>query len=128
MSRVNVTVVNNSGLNVKCTNIGCETFTKLSVGDTVAAGGQNTFSSDTNDRIFATFTEVAPGDGSWELSMTCPRSSSNSACGSLNAGLQTYEESGTPANFKFILGTPNLADWDSGSSNGGNVITYGDCS
>ena len=127
-TRVNVTVINNSGLTVKCTNTSCESFTNLSVGDTIAAGGKNTFSTDTNNRIFATFAEESPGIGAWQLAMTCPELSDNSACGSFNAGLQTYEEDGTPANFTFILGTPNKADWDSGSSNNGDVISYGDCS
>lgn len=127
-TRVNLTIVNNSGLTLTCTDIQCETFTNLKVGQTIAAGGENTFTSDSNDRLFATFTENAPGLGSWQVALTCPRSADNSACGSYNAGLQTYAESGTPAEFKFIVGTPNLADWDSGTADSGNVVPYGQCS
>lgn len=127
-TRVNLTIKNNSGVTVTCTDIRCETFTNLNVGQTIAANGSNTFTSDSNNRIFATFTENAPGIGSWQVAITCPKMASNSACGSYNAGLQHYEESGSPVTFTYILGTPNLADWDSGTSNEGNVITYGDCS
>lgn len=126
-TRVTLTVVNKSGTTLKCTNVGCESFDNLKVGDTIAAGGKNTFTSSTNDRIFATFEEDGPGIGAWQLAMTCPELSDNSACGSFNAGLQHYSESGH-GNFTFNLGSPNLADWDSGSSNEGNVISYGDCS
>ena len=127
MTRIKLTIVNKTGTDVKCTNIKCEKFENLVVGNTVANNGSNEFTSDTNDRIFCTFEQIAPGAGKWELAMTCPKSSSNAACGSLDAGLQKYSESGTPAHFTFNLGNKNLADWDSGDSNDGNVIPYGDC-
>ena len=127
-TRVKLIVKNKTGLTVKCTDVRCEKFSDLKVGTTIAAGGENTFLTDTNDRIFCTFTEEAPGAGSWQLSMTCPKSSTNSACGSFNAGLQHYDKHGTPAVFTFILGEANLADWDNGSVNKGKTINYGDCS
>jgi hypothetical protein len=126
--RVKLTIINNSNVAVKCTDTKCAPIAKLQKGTIIPAKGKVTFLSDTNDRIFATFEEGSPGRGSWWIAATCPLTSSKSACGSINAGLQKYHESGKPAHYTFILGQPNLADWDDGSSNNGDVIQYGACS
>ena len=127
-NRINLKIINNTGTTVRCSDTSCEAFTNLSVGTTVANKGQDTFNSDTNDRIFCTFQQEAPGKGKWQLAMTCPEMSDNSACGSLDAGLQHYSPSGSPATFTFILGEPNLADWENPTENKGETISYGDCS
>lgn len=126
--RVKLTIINNTGTVVKCTDVACETFTNLEAGSTVTNNGKSIFTSETNDRLFCTFEQEAPGKGVWQLAMTCPKSSHNSACGSLNAGLQAYAKTGTPAEFTFNLGEANQADWDHGDSNEGDTIPYGACS
>lgn len=129
--RVEFIVVNNTGLAVQCVNTCCEGFDvpgfTLSVGTTIQNGQRGTFRSATNDRIFATFTEVG-GAGAWQMAMTSPKSSRNSACGSLMAGLQIYSRTGTPTTFTFIPGQPNQADWNHGDKDDGDVVRYCDCS
>lgn len=125
---VKLTIVNNTGTTVTCTDIRCEKFEDLNVGDQLASGFSATYIALTNDRVFCTFAQNPPGSGSWQLAMTNPEMTDNSACGSLNAGLQPYSPSGTPAQFTFILGQPNEADWDNPSVNKNKTITYGDCS
>ncbi len=132
-TRVNLVVKNNTNAEVTCTNISCGTFTNLAVGATIAAGGTGSYTSSSNDRLFIRWEPTEKGVvhvfGMHEMAMTCPKSSNNSACGITQfAGLQTYEEHGTPVDFTFILGTPNLADWDDGSANNGEVVVYGSCS
>ena len=130
-TRVKLVVKNNTGVVVECTNIHYERFENLSEGHTIAPGGENEYTTETSDRIFCTFTEQSPGAGSWQLAMTCPISSRNSACGSYNAGLQPYERRGTPVTFTFILGQPNEADWNHGDISTNmlqDVIRYADCS
>ena len=126
-TRVILTVQNPFSIPVTCVDIRCETFENLSVGTVIPAGGSGVYQSETNDRLFCTWSNSE--GGYWQMAMTCPKASDNGACGCTpTAGLQKYEENGTPANFTFILGQPNQADWDSGSENNGDVITYGDCS
>jgi hypothetical protein len=62
------------------------------------------------------------------MSFICPKSSSNSAEGSpstpgtyISAGLQKYEEHGTPVEFTYNIGESNEACWSSGSSNDGDI-------
>lgn len=126
--RVELVVKNNTDIDVECTDIKCEKFEDLVVGSIIASKGEKTFSSTTNDRIFCTFSQKAPGAGKWQLAMTCPKSSHNSACGSYCAGLQKYERKGTPVTFTFILGTENLADWSHGDRDAHDTVVYGDCS
>lgn len=57
----------------------------------------------------------------FHMSFTSPVASSNSAEGSPFSGLQTYSSSGTPATFRYIAGTSNLACWTSGNSNNGRI-------
>ena len=130
MPRVTVRIVNSSNQRLRCTDVTpAGAFSNLFVGDTIAANGSSTYTSDDNDRIFATFTEDSGGIGSWQLAMTCPKMSDNSACGSYNSGLQEYGTSGS-ASFEFDLGTPNQADWDGPWDHTSqveyNVIVYGD--
>jgi len=127
-TRINLTVENKTDLEVKCTDISCKTFSGLSVGDTIAPGKSFKCTSDTNDRIFCEWAQESPGSGNWQLAMTCPKSSDNSACGSNKAGLHTYNRSGTPVSFTFSLSEENRADWNHGDENHGECITYGDCS
>jgi hypothetical protein len=126
MTRLTVTIQNPYNTPLKCVDIPCAKFTNLFVGDTIEPAGQRTYSSDSNDRVFVTFQNSF--GGSWQLAMTSPKSSSNSACGiTPSSGLQPYEEHGTPVAFTYILGQGNLADWKNGDKNTGAVVTYGDC-
>lgn len=127
-TRVQLLIKNNTGTTVTCTDIACEGFDDLNVGDTLENGGQKTYTSSSNDRIFCTFEQVAPGKGAWQLGVTCPKSSHNSAQGSFDAGLQTYERTGTPVTFTYDFGNPNQADWNNGDKDTGASVPYGDCS
>lgn len=99
----------------------------LPVGTVIAANSQQTFTSQSNNRLFCEWTNKY--GAIFQMAMTCPKASSNSACGiSANAGLQEYAEHGTPVQFTYILGQQNQADWDSGTVNNGNTIPWGDCS
>jgi hypothetical protein len=62
------------------------------------------------------------------MSFTCPKSSDNSAEGSpsipgtfISAGLQPYEEHGSPVQLNYIIVAGNRACWSSGSSNNGKI-------
>jgi hypothetical protein len=97
------------------------------VGLTIKGGTSRAFLIETNDRVFCRFVDT--NEKVYELGMTCPKGSDNSAEGCLGTeGLQTYLEDGTPVDFTFQLGGPNLADWNHGSTttpvNG--VPAYGD--
>ena len=128
MARIVLIVTNNYDLDVECTDIKCQKFDDLKVGTVIPAGGVGIFESSTNDRVFCTFEQVRPGAGFWQLGMTCPKSSSNSAQGSFRAGLQKYRRRGTPVTFEYVLGQPNRADWDNGRQDKGENVPYGHCS
>jgi hypothetical protein len=77
-----------------------------------------TFTNDTNDRVYVTWVDA--NGTSYEMGMTCPKSSSNSAAGYTGGnlgdpGLQVYEKSGTPCTFTYKIGTPSQASWDNPS-------------
>ena len=84
-----------------------------------------------NDRagvVYLATDSVGNEVGFVTMSYTCPESSDNSAEGSpdmpgifIPAGLQPYDEHGTPVQFTYNIGQPNLACWDSGSSNNGEI-------
>lgn len=58
----------------------------------------------------------------YHLSFTCPKMTDNAAEGSAYAGLQGYSETGTPVTFTYLIGTPNLACWESGNSDDGKIV------
>lgn len=128
--RVELVVVNTTNAPLQCTNTCCEGFDvpgfELSIGTQVQPGQSATFRSETHNRLFATFQPLG-GSSAWEMAMTCPRGSHNSACGNPGAGLQTYSRSGTPATFRFIPGQANKADWNHGDRDDGDVVKYGNC-
>jgi len=127
-SRVILNLINNTSGDVICTDISCKTWNNLKVGQVVKSGSTLSFNSDTNDRLFLTWQNKAAG-AVFYMAMTCPKSSTNSACGyDTLSGLQTYQEHGTPGTFTFKLGDSNHADWKSGSSNNNHFVKYGDCS
>jgi hypothetical protein len=129
--RVELIVNNNTGGTIECTDTSCELFDvpgfQLGVGTTIPNGQTGTYRSTTNNRIFVTF---APAGGSptWQMGMTCPKASHNSADGNQNAGLQTYSRTGTPVTFTYNPGQPNQADWDHGNEDEGDTVPYGECS
>ena len=124
-NRINVTIKNATSQDLKCTNLSCATLDGLSVGDVIIEGKSKSYTASSNDRIFVQFT----GDNSvvYNLAMTCPELSDNSATGFGNGGLQQYSGSGTPANFIFRLGEGDKACWSSGKSVSFGP-RYGDCS
>lgn len=110
---------------VTCTNVSCEKFDDLSVGTVIPAKGSGTYTSPTSDRIFVTW--ESPTGGYWRMGMTVPKSSSNSACGYGNEGLQHYNDD-VPCKFIYDLGQPNQASWDNPTGPGDGNPSYGDCS
>ncbi|CAN0283232.1 unnamed protein product, partial [Ectocarpus sp. 12 AP-2014] len=101
-------------------------WSKLPV--SVPPGGRRIVTLNNNDRA-GLYYRAMLGDqerGYVTMSFTCPKASHNSAEGSsfetgvfLDAGLQTYERSGTPVNFTYIVDQKNLAGWNSGTSDSG---------
>ncbi len=126
-TRVTLIVENSTGQTVKCTDTRCASFDNLNSTTTIPDGEKGTYTSESSDRLFCTF-EQEDGNGVWEMGMTCPKSSHNSAQGSAQAGLQTYDQEGTPVTFTYKLGEENEADWDHGNKNDGDHVAYGDCS
>lgn len=131
-TRVRVTIHNPYDKKVRCSlsNSVCPNgqWDDMDEGTEIEKNSSRTFTSSSNNRLFCEWTNDEYG-AIFEMAMTCPIGSSNSACGiSKNSGLQTYQESGTPAQFIYILGNPNQADWQSGSQNDGNTIPFGQCS
>ncbi len=128
-TRITLTIDNSqNSAPVTCADIACQPIAGMYVGLTIKAGKQQVFLISTNDRVFCRF--VDSNENVYELGMTCPKSSSNSAEGCLGKeGLQAYEDSGTPAAFTYILGGPNLADWNDPSTSTPNngIVAYGDC-
>ncbi|CAM9361235.1 unnamed protein product, partial [Ectocarpus sp. 8 AP-2014] len=104
----------------------CRVWRKLPV--SVPPGGRRIVTLNNNDRA-GLYYRAMLGDqeqGYVTMSFTCPKASHNSAEGSsfetgvvLDAGLQTYERSGTPVNFTYIVDQKNLAGWTSGTSDSG---------
>lgn len=132
-NRINFLVLNTSTTNdLMCTVISCEGVEGLSVGDKIGPSEQKTYQVFSNNRVFVSWIEDTGTGYSLihQMAMTCPKSSSNSACGITKlAGLQAYEKHGTPVDFVFFVGTPNLADWDNGmGGDGSGNPTFGDCS
>ncbi|MCB0696523.1 MAG: hypothetical protein KDC07_04115 [Chitinophagaceae bacterium] len=130
-TRLTVTITNPFSTPVTCSqsNDVCSNsaWDNLTPGTVIQPGASGTFTSQSNDRIFCEWTDA--NGGVFQMAMTSPKSSSNSACGiTPRAGLQAYERHGTPVDFTFILGTANKADWDNGSENQGNIIAWGACS
>ena len=126
--RIRLTVINNTGADVKCTSIKCKKFLDLQVGSVVADKGKAIFLTETSDRIFCEFSQTNnPDAGKWQMGMTSPKLSDNNAYGTFMAGLQKYKKSGSPLELTYILGTKNKADWDNGDKNEGETIPYGDC-
>jgi hypothetical protein len=130
-TRVSVTIHNPYDKKVRCSlsNSVCPNgqWDNMDEGTEIEKGQSRTFTSSSNNRLFCEWTNEY--GAIWQMAMTCPVGSSNSACGiSKNAGLQKYLESGTPAQYTYLLGQPNDADWKSGSENNGNVIPFGQCS
>ena len=137
VSRVTMIVKNPFNSPVTCMSIPCATFNPpqdgdqsgavmLQVGTVIPANGTGIFVSQSNNRLFCLWTNSY--GGYWQMAMTCPKSSPNSACGlTPTAGLQGYSGSGTPTSFTFILGNANLADWGDPAVNKGDVIPWAEC-
>jgi len=126
MSRITMTVTNNSGLDLNCTDVTPNTFSNLSIGTTIAKNGKNTFNSESADRVYCTFTEKDGGSGAWQMGMTAPQSSQNNAQGTFNAGLQGYNKHHDLI-ISYILGTPNQASWaePTGPDDPSSNVPYG---
>lgn len=128
-TRINLNIKNtvNPDESIVCRKILCQNIDGLDVGTVLAAGETGKYTASTNDRVFCMWEGLISGT-EYQMAMTCPKSSSNSAAGYGSAGLQKYSRSGTPANFTFHVGTKDLADWDNGDSYEGNAPDFGDCS
>lgn len=130
-TRVKVVIVNPYDIPVTCAHSDdvCSNaqWDNMPVGTVIAPNTSLTFTSESNNRLFCEWTNKY--GAIFQMAVTNPEMSDNSACGiTVNAGLQQYSESGTPVTYTFKLGTSNLADWDSGTENNGNVIDWGSCS
>jgi hypothetical protein len=130
-TRVSVTIHNPYDKKARCSlsNSVCPNgqWDNMDEGTEIEKGQSRTFTSSSNNRLFCEWTNEY--GAIWQMAMTCPIGSNNSACGiSKNSGLQTYLETGTPAQFTYILGKQNDADWNHGSENDGDVIKWGACS
>ena len=123
--RITLHVYNTTKERLRCGQILCKDFDTLQVGEIVEPGATKTYYAKTNDRVFCDFVGMESGT-LYRLAMTCPRSSSNSACGYGSAGLQPYTRTGY-AEFKFDIGHKDLADWNHGNSYEGDTVEYGDC-
>lgn len=86
--------------------------------ETIPKHGRRIFLLDDNDRAGIHY--ILKGMP-FNLSFTCPKSSSNSAEGSAFCGLQRYERHGTPVSFTYEINSPNKACWNSGSSFNGKI-------
>jgi hypothetical protein len=128
-TRISLTISNaNNTVPVTCADISCQPIPGMYVGLTIQPGKQQSFLITTNDRVFCKF--VDSNENVYALGMTCPKSSNNSAEGCVGKeGLQAYKDSGTPVDFTYKFGGPNLADWDNPSTSTPNnsIVAYGDC-
>lgn len=130
-TRITLNINNKTSLPVICADISCEPIPAMYVGMTIPAGRTQTFSITTNNRVFCRF--VSQDETVYELGMTSPKSSSNSAEGCLgNEGLQTYAPHADPVTFTYDLGSLNLADWNNGQPEppftpNNKIVAYGDC-
>ncbi len=131
-SRVNVKVNNKTNYTLTNFDVWGGPWTSSVPPHQIAAQETVGFDLETNDRAGVVFlaTDSAGNEmGFVTMSFTCPKHSSNSAEGSPNkpgvfisAGLQIYKESGTPVSIEYNVGDENLACWDSGDSNNGNIV------
>ncbi len=102
----------------------------------IPSNSSKTFSLNSNNRGGIWYRAINPltkeEHGFVTMSFTCPKYSDNSAEGSaesiyqtgidfINAGLQTYSESGHPLNLTYQVGQSNLACWSSGNSNNNEI-------
>lgn len=124
--RVFCSITNKTAENIKFVRALCKGLDGLGPDSIIVPGQSITYTAETNDRIMVTFEGTQSGT-SYNLAMTCPKLSDNSASGFGNGGLQHYEEEGTPANFNFHLGEGDQASWSSGNSISYGV-TWGECS
>jgi hypothetical protein len=132
--RITLIINNTTSNTVICGDIACQPIPGMLVGTTIPAGQTSTYLIPTNDRVFCRF--VSPDGQVYELGMTCPKNSHNSAEGCLgNEGLAAYEQEGTPVTFTYNLGGPNLADWNNGNkptpqknfTPNNTIVAYGAC-
>ncbi len=127
-TRVKFTIENNTGKTLQCTDICCESFEGLNKDDKIPNGETKEYTSNTNDRIFCTWVvEESSPSIEYQMGMTSPKSSHNSAYGSVKAGLQKYERTGTPVAFTYKPGNDNKADWNHGDHDTGDTVNYGSC-
>lgn len=128
-TRINLTITNSvsPAETIVCRKILCQNIENLNVGTQLKPGDSGHYTVSTNDRVYCLWQGLVSGT-EYQLAMTCPKSSHNSAAGYGSAGLQTYSRTGTPVSFTFEVGTKDLADWDNGNSYEGNAPTFGDCS
>ena len=128
-TRIKLAVTNsvNPKESIVCRKILCQNIDGLDVGTVLASGATGKYTASTNDRIFSEWEGLVSGT-KYQMAMTCPKSSTNSAAGYGSAGLQTYEKHGTPVSFTFNVGTKDKADWGHGDEYEGDAPDFGDCS
>ncbi len=126
-ARIHLEILNSSTEAIICRNILCQSVDGLNIGWTVQPQQSGAFSSRTNDRVFVLFQGLTSGT-EYQLAMTCPKSSPNSAAGYGSGGLQTYDRSGTPVTFRFCIGSNDMADWGHGDEYTGDSPDFGNCS
>ncbi|MEQ9308673.1 MAG: hypothetical protein RLN90_04410 [Balneolaceae bacterium] len=99
--------------------------------ETIDAKSSINFSLKDNDRagvVYLSTDSIGNEIGFVTMSFTCPKMTDNSAEGSalkedifISAGLQKYQESGTPVSFVYNVGEPNKACWSNSSSDNGKI-------
>lgn len=131
--RVKLVINNKLSIDLTCASISGPTFDNLAVGQVAKAGQSITFTNETNDRVYVTWKDA--NGMQYQMGMTCPQSSSNSAAGYTTTGfgdpgLQKYAESGTPCVFTYNIGTPTQASWGNpqGPANQSQNPKYGELS
>lgn len=134
--RVNVKLTNTLENPIICRGVLCQglqnpkTGALWADGDVIEPGALVGMLSESNDRIFAQFESQIKGVNTgimFQIAMTVPGSSCNSAAGYFgNEGLQKYNDD-TPATFIFNIGEKNLASWSDCNGLGTDPPAYGDC-
>jgi len=127
MGRINLKIKNKTDESIVCRKILCSDIRGLDVGDQLSINDEKSYTVDTNDKVFCLWEGMITST-QYQLAMTCPKSSRNSAAGYGSAGLQFYSRGGTPANFTFHIGKKDMADWDNGDEYKGNAPEFGICS
>ena len=121
-TRINLRIENRAETAIRCVVIGCEPVNGLNTGDELGVGEAGNYTIDSSNRVFLAWEEVRGPNWTLvhEMAMTCPIMSRNNACGITEyAGCQPYDpDAKAPVSFTFCVGTPNLADWNSGNSVG----------